>query len=393
MRLFAPVLLFLCLVGPGRSQQFPGAFGLKVIQSHSDNIYYQPTHTSDYITEIAPFVRLTLGQPMTFGIGLRQESDASDSNESDINYLNVTWEPKLFLYAKNSFLDVVDEHADAFYAHRFTRLTLGLEQSYDKLSQPTIQTSAAGTLVHRDIFTTTARAEYVVSDDLTTYSTLNQIVSDYQTPSYVNSTEWNADAYFLYQLFPKTSVGFGPRVGYIDISRAPSQTYQSALAHLAYVVSDRVVVTVAAGGEIREFEHDAAPSRLTPIFEVSAEYHPFDSTTITGAAGRHRVVSNNFVGEDYTATTVSATVRQRVLQKCFLTMSTGYENDQYSSASAIAYGQQRDDNFYYLLTGVEWKQADWITLAANYELSRDVSNLSAFSFLENRFSVSATFLY
>ena len=278
------------------------------------------------------------------------------------------------------------------YSHLFGKLTLSLEQKYEKLSQPTIQINTPGTLINRDIFTTIARANYIYSDQLSTYGTLTQTVNKYISTSYTDNTEWLADYYFLYQLFPKLSIGLGPRIGFDDVDQEPNQSFQAGLVHFYFLATGKFTLAGAGGAEIREFEDDASATKVTPIVEGTATYTPFDSMTVTLDGERHRIVANGQPGSDYTASVGTLSVRQRFFQVVFLTVAGGYENDQYSG-TAFTGAKARDDDIFFMTAGLEWTSFRGLTVDAGYEYLRDASNLKAFTFTENRFKVSATVKY
>jgi hypothetical protein len=372
-------------------QSLPLKFGIIAAEVSSDNIFYQPKKTYDYITEISPFLTLNLGHPINLYPTLDEETLDDLTDSGNLNYLRITARPNITLYENNPKLDTVDEYEDAVYAHQFSKFALSLEQKYEKLSQPTIEDTAVGGLINRDIYTTIARASYIFSDKLSTYGTFTQTVNDYKTNLYTNSNEWTADYYFLYQLFPKISLGLGPRLGFVDVSREPNQSYQGALVHVLYPATGKLSFVLAAGGELREYEDDSAAEKLTPIFEADARYKPFDSMTITLDAGQHRIVSNSQPGQDYTTSTVSVSIGQRFLQVINFSLTGGYQEDKYSGA--IGNAPVRDDSYFYVRGGVEWGSKDWLVIDGSYQYSRDDSTLKAFTFDENRFRVSATLKY
>lgn len=372
------------------NQKLPVQFGFRLGGAYSDNIFYQTKKTYDYIAELSPSLVLTLGQKIKLDHGLDQETLDVLTDAGNLNYLQITYTPTLRLYDKNSNLDDVDEYADAVYSHLFGKLTLSIEQKYEKLSQPTIQINAQGTLINRDVFTTTARANYIYSDQLSTYGTFTQTATTYQSGGYTDNTEWLADYFFLYQLFPKLSIGLGPRIGFEDIDQAPNQDFQAALAHFYFLATSKFTVDGAAGAEIREFEDNSAPTEITPIVEGTATYAPFDSMTLTLDGERHRIVDAGFAGYDYTASIASLDVRQRFFQIIYLTLKAGYENDKYT---VVGGGPARNDNIFFGTAGLEWESYRGIKIDAGYEYLRDDSNVNFFTFTENRLTVSATVKY
>jgi hypothetical protein len=378
------------LFGSLFNQKFPFFFGFKAVQTHSDNIFFQPKKTEDYITKLSPVVGFTLGDPLPLAPALGVETLDTKTDRGDLNYFQVTYYPTLTLYARNSQLDDVDEYADAIYTHQFSRLTLSLDQKYEKLSEPTIQLNAVGGLVNRDIYTTTANANYIYSDQLSTYGTFSQTVNTFVGTRYTDNTEWIADYYFLYQLFPKLALGLGPRVGWDDIDTAPNQSFQGALVHANFVVTGKFTIGGAAGAEVREFEHNSSPTEVTPIVEGIATYQPFDSMTFKLTGDRHRIVSSGQAGSDYTASVVQMEFKQRFFQKIYFTLNAGYEDDQYTAAGPHP---NRDDSIYFLRGGLEWKSYRGLVIDASYQYLRDDSTIKAFTFNESRAIISATFRY
>jgi hypothetical protein len=372
-------------------QKLPIDFGFHIGEVHSDNIFYQVKKTDDYITEISPSFDIILGQKLALEPALDQETTDIREDAGNQSYFRLSFKPTLILFSRNSYLDDVDEHADVIYTHLFGRLTLSVEQSYEKLSQPTVQTNAQNSLIKRDIYTTTARANYFYSDQLSTYATFTQKLTSYLSDDYTDSTEWEGDYYFLYQLFPKLSVGFGPLIGFDDIQRAANQTYQAGLIHAAYVPSAKFHLAGAAGAEVRQFEHDTAPEKVTPIVDGGATYEPFDSMQITLAGERHRIVSSGLGGDDYTASVATLSIRQRFFQVVYLTAAAVYEEDQYTAAAGG--GIARDDEISLLRGGVQWQSFRGITIDASYQYLQDHSNIPIFSFDESRATISASFKY
>ncbi|MCE0483902.1 MAG: outer membrane beta-barrel protein [Methylacidiphilales bacterium] len=375
-------------------QKLPVTFTLSAGETYDDNIFIQPTKSHDWVTDIQPGVDLAFGDPilLTPNLGI-ENPNANPENESNSNYLSVTYHPTFLLYADHSHLDTVDEFADALYAHQFSKLTLSIEQSYAKLSQPTIQTSAAGSMVDRDVYVTTARANYVYSDKLSTYGTFTQTVTDFQTPGFTDSNEWTGDYYFLYQVLPKLSVGFGPRFGFVDIVGAPNQTWQAGLVHFYYTPTGKLAFTLDVGAEDRQYESPGPGDKATPILDATGTYQPFDSTTISLSAGRDVHASNSFIGQNYTASRVQLGLRQRFVQVVYFNLNVGYEHDQYNFASSGLAGPERQDDYYYVKTGLEWDANDWLTVNGYYQYSEDNSNFAAVSFNDNQFNIGATLKY
>ena len=354
-------------------KQSPFHFGLGVSETYDDNIFIQRNKTSDYVTRISPSIGFQLG----------------DQTSANGNYLSVFFKPTVILYAENSDQDAEDYYADVAYQHQFTRLTVGIEQKYEKLSNSSID---VGNLVKRDIYTTIAKATYDYNEKLSFVITGTQNIASYESKADSDTNEWIADGYALYQILPKVSLGLGPRIGFLDVVGAPNQTYQDGLVHLIYQATGKITLTLVAGGEVREYQ-DSTPNTVSPVYEFSVDYQATDSTLFTFDSFSHRVVSYSEVGQDYQDTVITARVRQRFLQDYYFIFSGGYDNAQYHFAQAGLGGTEREDNYFFVNVGGEWKPNNWLSLSANYQYSKDNSNQTAFSFNDNQVTLQASVTY
>jgi hypothetical protein len=341
---------------------------------YDSNIFFQPNKTSDFITQL----------------GVRGEIKFGDQEVTDGNYLDGYYAPSGALYADHSSEDFLNQDVDLLYQHRFTRLTLSLEQSYTKT---TATSFSIGNLVTSNIYTTNAKATYAYSDKVEINSSFSQVFTDYNTAYYTSSREWINDEYFLYKLDSKLSIGIGQRFGFLDFEGAPFQTYQQLLPRLKYDYSGRLTFQLAAGAEYRQYNQSGRADRFTGVFELSGTYQPFLDTTISLRGSRHYVPAYGFNDEDYLATNVSLTGRQKFLKEFYFNLGLGYENDSYLYNGTGFTGPNREDNYYFATTGLDWDPNTWLVVSSYYKYQKDASNFSAFSFDDNQvgFSIEASY--
>jgi len=342
--------------------RIPIHFTLSYTNYYDDNIYISPKKTSDYIFNISPGVNYAFGT----------------AGQTD-NYLTLKYIPTIQEYYTNSQQDAVNQLANMYYEHNFTKLKLSLDQNYDKNNQTSIQ---AGTIVQSSIFSTTANANYAYSDKLSIMADFNQTLSYYVNPGYSNIYTWQGGAYFLYQITPKISLGVGPNFGTSQIVHQPSQTWEQGLAHLTYNVTEKINVIASAGYEDRQFDANV-PDQVSGVFSLGAYWTPFEGTSVNVNGYRHNDPSYSIGGTNYTATGVGAGIRQKMLEKFYLGLNGGYENDAYTAASVGITGA-RNDNYYYIHPYFQWDAEKWLQFVAYYQYSADESNLSSVSFNDNQ---------
>jgi len=351
--------------------RLPIHFTLDFNSYYDDNIFIAPVKTNDYVFRISP--------GLDYSLGVEGETD---------NYLYLKYVPTIIEYYTNSQQDAVNQYANMLYEHNFAKLKLTLEQTYNHSNDTSIQ---AGAIVVSNIYDTHINAHYDYSDKLSINADVNQSLAYYPSTLYSNVYEWSGGAYFLYQITPKISMGVGGRGGYDEIPRQPSQTWEQGLLHLTYNVTEKVTLTASGGGEIRQFDTGIS-DQVTGVFNLGAYWTPFHGTSLSLTGYRRNAPSYSVGGTNFTATGISAGIRQNFLQDFYLGLNGGYENDAYTPASQGVTGA-RNDNYYYMRPYFQWTPQKWVSLTAYYQYSRNDSTLYPVSFNDNQIGTSIIFRY
>jgi hypothetical protein len=351
--------------------RLPIHFTLDFTSYYDDNIFISPVKTDDYVFHISPGV--------TYSFGEEGESD---------NYLALKYVPTVIEYYTNSQQDAVNQNADMLYEHNFKKLKLSLEQNYAHTNDTSIQ---AGTIVVGSVYDTIARASYDYSDKLSIQADFDQSLSYYPNPGYNNIYEWSGGAYFLYQITPKISLGVGPRAGYVAVPTQPGQTWEQGLVHLTYNVTEKISLNASAGGEVRQFD-TSIPDQVTGVFNLGAYWTPFQDTSLNIGGYRKNDPSYSIGGSNFTATGVTAGIRQTFLENFAIGVNGGYENDDYTAASLSVTGARSDD-YYYIHPYFQWNPERFFSLTAFYQYSANDSNLKSVTFNDNQVGTSLTFRY
>jgi hypothetical protein len=356
------------------SGRLPFHFSAKLAEIYDDNIFIQQNKTSDFITQLT----------------LRAEIKLGDQQVVDGNYFDAFYAPTFAVYADHSGDDYINHNLELFYQHRFSRLSLSLDQTYARTTATSI---SVGNLTTSDVYGTTLKAYYAYSDKLEITSSVSQTVTDYDTASYATSEEWVNDDYFLYKWDSKLSFGFGPKFGFLSFAGTALQTYQQFLPRLRYIYSDKITFNLAGGLEYRQYNQAGQGDLLTGIFDFAGTYHPWLDTSLSLFGSRHYVPAYGFAGQDYLATTAGINGSQKFLKDFSFNLGFGYENDDYLLANTAFAGQGRTDNYYYITTGVDWAPNTWLLLSGSYRYQNDDSNTRAFSFNDNQLQLSVEATY
>ncbi len=355
------------------SKKLPFRVTATLGEIYNNNIFSRVQKEGDFITKLA----------------VTGEYRTGDLKATDGNYFDFVYTPSLHLYARHSHETGVDQNVDAFYGHHWTKLTLSLEQIYQK----TQETDASiGGLVTADKFTTVAQAKFIYSPNLDIILTGRQDIIDYDQPAYTDTKEWSGTLYALYHVDPKLAVGFGPRIGYLNIDMSPNETYQQFLARLFYDPTEKLHFQGTAGAEDRQYQTVGRSDTLEPVFELDGVYLPNPSTTLTLNTSRRFEPSYNVLGQDYIATNVSVSAKQRFFQAYFLALTAGYENDEYQNVTPMP-GAQREDDYFYLQPSLTWAANGWLKVSAFDRYAEDNSNFDIFTYDTNQVGVSISATY
>ena len=155
-----------------------------------------------------------------------------------------------------------------------------------------------------------------------------------------------------------------------------------------YQATGKLFFNASASVEFRQFDGNRS-EYTSPIFELGATYHPFDGTTITLAGVRRNLPSGFLPGQDFASTTVVLSIRQRLLQRLYLGVAAGYENDNYFN-TVDGVNATRDDNYYFVEPSLDVLITRYWSAGVYYLHREDFSSIDFFSFYDNQVGVRTT---
>src|SRR5205823_10651552 len=159
----------------------------------------------------------------------------------------------------------------------------------------------------------------------------------------------------------------------------PAQTFEQANARISYQPSGKISVNVSGGVEFRQFEHNSRHQYVTPVFELALSYQPFDPTTITLSGSRSTYNSGVLAGQDFAGTTITAGLRQRLLQRFYVGVSGGYQNsDYFSTVNSVA--ATRQDNYHFIEPSLDFSITRFWTIGGYYLHRQNDSSFQFFKF-------------
>jgi hypothetical protein len=359
--------------------------------TYDDNILIQPTDKKkDLYFNIDP----------TLAVGTGNFRDALASfaaiphflvrtGEEDLpwkNFAYVSYTPDVIIFSKYHKEDDLN-HDARFAAQRERDLwTVKGDLHFQTESQPNID---VGRRIYETDYTGDLNAAYALTGKTTVGSELQAEHSDYSGG--LSSTNGLATGYLDYQIAPKTAVGVAAAGGYLDVAQGANQPYEQALLQIKYLPTDKLSFNGQAGDEYRQFQ-SRIPDRSQFVFDANGIYDATDSTEFTLGTNRDTIASAEYADEDIVESVYQAGIRQRFLQRIYLSVAGGYAHDDYESNEPNVIVARRDDYYFYQpsLSGDVTKYG---TVQLSYEHRENNSSLAPFRFTENLYEVTASFLF
>ena len=360
--------------------RFHYKLGLTVRGVWDDNIFISNTNrVSDYYFAIEPMI--------TIGFG--------DIEGRGSDYIRLDYIPSIILYVDHSHDDAVSHLIHLEGMHRFSRLTLTLSQDVDILDgtnlNSTLDTTGqqanldASTPTRLNLFITRLRANYELTGKMFLTGEFDAYITDY--PDFISSETLSGGLYINYIWTPKVTVGIGGTAGYAIVDDPnPDQTFEQANVRFTYQATGKLFFNASAGVEFRQSD---STDHTSPVFELGATYHPFDGTTVSLAGVRRNLPSGFFPAQDFGSTSIVLRVQQRLLQRFYLAVAAGYENDNYfNTASGVS--APRNDNYYFVEPSLDVLITRYWSAGVYYLYRQDFSSIDFFSFYDNQVGVRTT---
>jgi hypothetical protein len=364
-------------------RRFNYGITLTVRGVYDDNIFISSfNRQSDFYFSIEPMIVLGFG------------GDDSAGSSS----LNFTYRPGFFIFLDHSEEDTLQHLLRLSGNHIFGRLTVSFSQDVqllngadlNSLSDPTGHNANidVGQRTQHNIYTTVIADTYDLTGKLFLSNSLGLTVNSYPS-GFIGSNNLSGNLFLNYNYSEKVVIGIGGTGGYGTAEGSPDQIYEQANIRISYAASAKTNLSFSGGAEFRQFENDSRGTYVSPVFELSGSYRPFDGTAITLSGSRHIQNSAVLTGQDYTQTDFHLTVTQRFLTRLTLGLSVGYERSQYFGA-AQGINATRDDDYYYVQPSIDAMITRWSSAGAYYLYRKDSSSLPIFSFYDNQVGLRAT---
>jgi hypothetical protein len=343
---------------------------LSISDYYDGNIFLKSgNEASDFITRVAPGFTMRLGD--------------TDS----MFYLVGDYTAGFNYYIEHPSESTVDEDGRIQAQWSMPRTTVGLTINASSDSGQDIDVTDR---VRQELYFAGLTTHYDLSDKTSWDVSADYTRSDYN--GFISSRQAEGQAFFNYQYSPKTQLGVGGGSGVLMVPGTPQQIFEDANLRATYRATGKLTVIAEGGLELRQFG-DGEGSTMTPVFIIEGAWAARPGTTLDLAARRQIFASALLAGQDYTATSLDFTIRQKVTDYVDVSLAAGYVNTDYS-ATATGVVAVREDNYFYIRPELEWKALTWLSVGIFYEYSQDMSEGGvANSFSRDRGGVDMAILF
>jgi len=364
-------------------RRFRYNLGVTVREVYDDNINISSfQRISDTYTVIEPGIHLGFGD-----------------SAGGFNYLTFDYVASVYFFAQQTERDTVEHLIHLAAQHDFGHLVLGLSQDVRILDGTSLNnlSNTTGVQANTDVggpsrentYTTTINATYDLTGKLFLSGQASYAISDYAT--LISSSVASANVFINYVYSPKLVIGLGATGGVNSSDGQTSdETFEQINARANYIVSGKISLSLSGGLEFRQF--GGGGNSVSPVYEITGTYRPFENTVITIAGSRRTVSSASLAGQDYTDTNISLTFSQRLFSRVTVSLGVGYLNSDYLSATTGA-STARSDDYFYIEPSIDVDITRYWSVGCYYLYRQDSSTLALFSFYDNQFGVRTSLTF
>ncbi len=270
-------------------------------------------------------------------------------------------------YLNDSSEDALDQTGKIDLRWRFAKVTVGLRAGVESASTTSID---AGGRIERTAYYAGVTSRYEPHEKVSV-----ELNADYRitrAEGLIGATEGRVQAYLDYHFSPKLSFGLGGAVGFTEVEDGSNQNFQQASLRTTLAATGKLTLSANVGIEYRQFA-DGGEDATTPVFGLDGAWAVREGTNVTVGAQRRIYSSAALEAQNYAATTVFASVQQRMTDRFDLFFTAGYENLAYSAAGSDI-STSREENSFLLRGGIQWHSLAWLSVGIFYEYSQNFSS-------------------
>ncbi|MEO5959997.1 MAG: hypothetical protein ABIR80_12845 [Opitutaceae bacterium] len=313
-----------------------------------------------------------LAQPGKFESSIIQAISAGVTVDFGTHW-KADYEPSWIFYSNQAFSDTLDHALTLSGTTSYDDWTFQFTQGFATTSQPVIETAAQ---TESKNFSAGVLANYRLGRRTLLDTGINWSLR--LTKVYPDSRDWSTRHSLRYKFSPGLEAGFTVSLGLSDMGDNAKTAYTRPGVQIGWRPSDKLIVDLHGGLEIREGKSRNSDTSSDPIAGILVTYRPFEPTTFR--LSHSRSVYPSYFEQLLNRNTASSVgIDQRFLKR-FQASATWTRGKAVYIFSQTGANAGRDDtyrSFSGRLGAVAFKKAD---VAILYQTSGNSSNASGFGF-------------
>jgi hypothetical protein len=302
------------------------------------------------------------------------------------SHWTLDYSPLWTVYSNNKFQNTFGQAVRLAGGTVYNDWVLGISQGYTDSSSPSVETA---TQIRQKIYTTAANASYTMNSKMSLDLAVGQnFVSADQFSSY---NEWSTLDWLNYQFWPRLNAAIGVGGGYDNEASSPDMTFEQFQGRVNWRATDKISFQLHGGVEDRQILSGGAGDLINPVFDATIQYQPFEHTKIS-LTGQRVVSASYLLQNQVTETTdVSGRLNQRLWGNFLLDLSGGYQTVKYVSSNTSA--SKRTDDYDYINVSLSSSFLKRGTIAVFYQISKDNSSQTVYSFTSHQVGFQIGYRY
>ena len=212
------------------------------------------------------------------------------------NHWTLNYSPSMHFYSSRAFRDTFDNAVSLTGSMSYEDWSFGLSQSYASSSDPIIETASQ---LDQETYSTGLNATYQMGSQTSLQLGASQnfrfIDSTVPGEQLTDTRSWATMDWLNYQFWSRLGAAIGVGFGYDNLAVGTDMTSEQLQGRITWLVVNKLSFVLSGGAEDRQFLAPGVANLISPIFSFSAQYSPFEVTTLSLSASH--TVSPSFFSD------------------------------------------------------------------------------------------------
>jgi hypothetical protein len=309
----------------------------------------------------------------------------ADAEEGNDNLIALSYSPTAHAFVDNDNLNSVEHDVAGTARWNLGKLKIAFDGRFQTLSD-------ADEDLGRRTDRTIAKASLGLTYDWSEKTRI-QLEGDFMSRDYKtgrDSVQFGANAYLLYDIMPKTQIGFGLGGGELQFDGGSSDTFERGVLRLRYNSYSKITLNMSGGAEWRQ--RDVGDDQFNGIFQVGIAYAIDEGSQIYFSAFRRLEPSANAQSQNIERLSFSLGYNVRLYQKLTLATNVSYSLADYTTPDENL-NKDRSDNQFSISTTLSFEITANGFIRLGYAYRQNDSSREIVSYQDSQFTLSATALF